>query len=164
MSTILKALPITPIASNRLYSSFQDVHFSITKNSLASAFCWPFTRNPNLSNVLLNPKYNLLQLHFEMTKLSKTHFFPKLSMHTPLFLQWFFYVRNFFFENNLACFHFFHMPIFFFGLFHVHMHENKKFGAKIIFHSKLIRLYKYTKHLYQHDFDLSFRNMYNYVI
>jgi hypothetical protein len=27
-----------------------------------------------------------------------------------------------------------------------------------------ILLYKYTKHLYQHDFDLSFTNMHNYVI
>jgi hypothetical protein len=86
MSTILGALPTTPMASKRLYSSFQDMHFIITKNSLASAFCWPFIRNPNLSNVLLNQKYNLLQLHFEMIELSKIHLFPKLSMHTLFFL------------------------------------------------------------------------------
>jgi hypothetical protein len=51
------------------------------------------------------------------------------------------HVRNFFFENNLACFSFFHMPIFFLCLFHVHMHENKKFVVKLIFHSKLIRFW-----------------------
>jgi hypothetical protein len=39
-------------------------------------------------------------------------------------------VRNFFFENNLACFSFFHMPILFLCLFHVHMHENKNFGGE----------------------------------
>ncbi len=87
MSTILGALPTTPIASKRLYSSFQGMHFTITKNSLASACCWPFIRNPNLSNVLLNSKYNFLQLHFEMIELSEIHLFPKLSMHTHFFLS-----------------------------------------------------------------------------
>jgi hypothetical protein len=50
-------------------------------------------------------------------------------------------VRNFFFENNLACFSFFHVPILFLCLFHVHIHENKKFWVKLIFHSKLIRFW-----------------------
>jgi hypothetical protein len=33
------------------------------------------------------------------------------------------------------------MPILFLCLFHVHMHKNKKFGVKLIFHSKLIRFW-----------------------
>jgi hypothetical protein len=54
-------------------------------------------------------------------------------MHTPLFLQWFFYVRNFFFENNLACFHFFHMPIFFLVYFMFTCMKTRNLGRKSYF-------------------------------
>jgi hypothetical protein len=50
-------------------------------------------------------------------------------------------VRNFFFESNFTSSNFFHIPILFLCLFHVHMHENNKFGVKFIFHSKLIRFW-----------------------
>jgi hypothetical protein len=56
MSTILGALPTTPIASKSLYSSFQDMHFTNHKKFPCKCLLLALYKKPKLFQCAIEPK------------------------------------------------------------------------------------------------------------